>query len=119
MTRMTYSLTKNIQKSVTSRMQKQDNSVKDPVTVTIYTSDECAFCEPAIDTVKKAIDEVSTIGCRPHVIVSRVDPDQPSLNDRDILALPTIAIGRYQLVGLPRVEEVEHLIHCAIMEASH
>lgn len=98
--------------------QKQDRKINDQVTVTIYTSDECAFCEPAIDTVKKAIDEVSSIGCRPHVIVSRVDPKQPSLNDSNILALPTIAIGRYQLVGLPRVEEVEHLIHCAIMEAS-
>jgi hypothetical protein len=99
--------------------QKQDNTKEDQVTVTIYTSDKCAFCEPAIDTVKKAIDEVSSIGCKPHFIVSRVDPDQPSLNDREILALPTIAIGRYQLVGLPRVEEVEHLIHCAIMEASY
>jgi hypothetical protein len=86
--------------------------------VTIYTSDECAFCETAIDAVRKAIKGMSSIGCKPEVVVSRIDTLNPSLNDISIYALPTISIGQYQLIGLPRIEEIEHLLHCAIMEAN-
>lgn len=114
---MTYSLTKAAP-TVKSDIHEQVKATIDSMKVTIYTSDECAFCEPAIDTVHKAIEGMFSLGHKPQVIVSRIDTKTSVINDRQILALPTIAIGKYQLVGLPRIEEVEHLLHCAIMEAS-
>ena len=94
--------------------QKQDNN---SVTVTVYTSDNCAFCEPAIDVVKQAIDDLSAIGCTPQLKISRIEQMTPINDYSQISAIPTIAVGRYQIVGLPRVEEVEHLLHRVIMES--
>jgi hypothetical protein len=93
--------------------QKQDTN---PVTVTVYTSDNCAFCEPAIDVVKQAIADLSAIGCTPQLRISRIEQMKPINDYSEISAIPTIAVGRYQIIGLPRVEEVEHLLHRVIME---
>jgi glutaredoxin len=114
---MTYSLNKaapNVKIDIYDQIKTTIESMK----VTIYTSDECPFCEPAIDTVHKAIDGLFSMNHKPQIVVSRIDTKTSYSSDKHILALPTIAIGRYKLVGLPRVEEVEHLLHCAIMEVS-
>jgi hypothetical protein len=103
---------------VAKTAMKTNSSIPDnSVIVTIYTSDNCAFCKPAIDTVRKAIHELSTIGCKPQVIVSKIDKKKFRHDDPQILALPTISVGRFQLIGLPQVEEIEHLIHRAFMES--
>ena len=99
--------------STEPKSQKQDNH---DVTVTVYTSDHCAFCETAIDVVKQAIADLSLIGCTPQLRISRVDSVKPIRDDSHISTIPTIAAGRYQIVGLPRVEEVEHLLHRAFMD---
>jgi hypothetical protein len=44
-----------------------------------------------------------------------VDEKPDLVKSLDIFAVPTIQIGRSRVVGLPRIEELENLMHEAVL----
>ena len=87
----------------------------EPLRINIYTSQHCAFCNDALEVVHSTVDKISYIGKHVQVVETAID-DKPSLvEDLDILALPMIQIGHLRIIGLPRSEDIEQLIHETIL----
>lgn len=86
--------------------------------VTVYTSNQCLFCEQALHVARQAAEKSSMDGLHLHVIEVNID-DKPSiLEEKRIMALPTTIIGATRIIGIPREDELEQHIHKAILDLS-
>ncbi|MFW9804000.1 MAG: glutaredoxin family protein [Candidatus Thorarchaeota archaeon] len=94
----------------TSLMQEID-ATRESIKITLFTSDACAFCEEAREVLKEAVERVSYYHPYLEVVESRVDK-KPALTEKhQVLAVPTIFVAKSRIVGMPRVDDLEQLIH--------
>jgi glutaredoxin len=84
------------------------------IRVTVFTSKGCIFCKEAITMLREAAGRFSHEQLGVEVIESRVDEKPELVESLDIVAVPTILVGRTRLIGLPRLEELESLLHEAM-----
>ncbi|RDE11649.1 MAG: hypothetical protein C4K49_11475 [Candidatus Thorarchaeota archaeon] len=84
------------------------------IKVTVYTSKGCIFCKEAIEMLREAAGHFSREQLGVEVIESRVDDKPELVESLDIVAVPTILVGKSRVIGLPRLEELESLIHEAM-----
>ena len=83
--------------------------------VDVYTSEYCSFCEDALEIARSAAGRISNLGGLVEVVETSVD-DHPALIEAlNLVALPLIQVGQMQVVGLPRQEDIERLIHESIL----
>ena len=83
--------------------------------VTIYTSNQCLFCEQALHAARQAAKRSSIDGLHLHIIEVNIDESPDILEEKRIMALPTTIIGGTRIIGIPKEDELEQHIHKAIM----
>jgi len=86
-----------------------------PITVSVFTSGGCVFCKEALAIVREAARNLSYDKLGIEIVELPVDEKPDLVECLDIMAVPTIQIGRARLVGLPNIEEIESLMHGAIL----
>ncbi len=100
----------------TSGTYRSDISMGMSADVTVYTSNQCLFCEQALHAARQAAKRTSIDGLRLHVIEVNIDESPDILEEKRIMALPTTIIGETRIIGIPREDELEQHIHKAIMD---
>ena len=86
-----------------------------PITVSVFTSGGCIFCKEALAMVREAARNLTYDQLGVEVIERPVDEKPDLMESLHIVAVPTIQIGRTRVVGLPRYEELENLLHEAVL----
>ncbi len=87
------------------------NERREPIRITIFTSDTCLFCNQAREIVKEAVERVPFYQPYIEVVESPVDK-KPALTERhQVLAVPTVFVANSRIIGMPRVDDLEQLIH--------
>ena len=83
----------------------------DSMKITVFTSNKCHFCNEAVRVVEETLEGLPFY--EPYVDVVEADIDkEPELTENlEILAVPTILVSRVRVIGLPRSEDIEQLIH--------
>lgn len=83
--------------------------------IDVFTSEYCSFCKEALELARSAAGRITYLGSPVEVIETSVD-DQPALIEAlNIVALPLIQVGRSQMIGLPRQEDIEQLVHESVL----
>ncbi|MFW9800313.1 MAG: thioredoxin family protein [Candidatus Thorarchaeota archaeon] len=87
------------------------SSDHDAIKINVFTSKQCAFCSIALQIVEEAVGRLDFY--QPHIeVVETPVEKRPRLTERlQILAVPTIVVSESRIVGLPRIDELEQLIH--------
>ncbi|MFW9966607.1 MAG: glutaredoxin family protein [Candidatus Thorarchaeota archaeon] len=92
-------------------LSPEDNIKQNPVRITIFTSDTCVFCNEAMEAVKEAVRRVPFYQPYIEIVESPVDR-QPTISENyQVLAVPTVFVANTRIVGMPRVDDLEQLIH--------
>jgi len=92
-------------------LSQEINATRESIKITLFTSDTCAFCDEAREVVKEAVERVSYYHPYIEVVESPVDK-KPALTERhQVLAVPTVFVAKSRIIGMPRVDDLEQLIH--------
>ncbi|MHA2072564.1 MAG: glutaredoxin family protein [Candidatus Thorarchaeota archaeon] len=92
-------------------LSKDASVTPDPIRITIFTSDTCLFCNEAREIVKEAVERVPFYQPYIEVVESPVDK-RPAMTERhQVLAVPTVFVANSRIIGMPRVDDLEQLIH--------
>lgn len=83
----------------------------DHIRIDVFTSEYCSFCEHALDVARSAAGRTSHLSSYVEVVETSVDERPELIEALNLVALPLIQIGRSQIIGLPRQEDIERLIH--------
>ena len=75
-------------------------AMAEAINVDIFTSDNCPFCEPAVNKVNEML---SPLGDMVNINVFKTMDDA---RRRDIEVFPTVQIGNVQIKGIPEREMV-------------
>jgi glutaredoxin len=86
-----------------------------PITVSVFTSGGCVFCKEALAMVRQVSKNLFYDELGVQIVELPVDEKPDLVKSLDIFAVPTIQIGRSRVVGLPRIEELENLMHEAVL----
>jgi hypothetical protein len=92
-----------------------DRAGHESLRVEVFTSEYCSFCQDALEIAKSAAYRITYLGCPIEVVETSVDDDTTLIEDLNLLALPLIQVGDFQLIGLPQQEDIERLIHETIL----
>jgi glutaredoxin len=86
------------------------------ITVSVFTSGGCVFCKEALAMIREVTKNLSYDQLGVEIVELPVDEKPGLAKSLDIFAVPTIQIGRLpRIVGLPRMEELENLMHEAVL----
>lgn len=86
-------------------------SKPEPIRITIFTSDQCVFCNEAKEVVKEAVGRVPFYQPYIEVVETPVEKAPKKVEHHQVLAVPTVFVARSRIVGMPRVDDLEQLIH--------
>ena len=79
--------------------------------INVFTSSSCTFCNDALEAARDAAGKFQQLNLPIEVIETSVE-DQPEIIEAlNVIALPMILIGNSQIIGLPRAEDIELLLH--------
>ncbi|MGY5875125.1 MAG: thioredoxin family protein [Candidatus Thorarchaeota archaeon] len=87
------------------------------MTITVFTSQNCPFCGEAVRVVREVARNLDIYETSVSVIESLVEAEPSMVEDLSVLTVPTTVIGNSRIVGLPDENEVENLIHQAMLAA--
>ncbi|MHA1588271.1 MAG: thioredoxin family protein [Candidatus Thorarchaeota archaeon] len=90
---------------------KRSNAIK----ITVFTSEHCGFCDHALELVKEATRDLSYGSDIFEVVESRIEQHLDRIESEDIIAVPTIMVGKSRIIGVPKLEDVRDLIHGAML----
>ena len=90
---------------------KSRNAIK----ITVFTSEHCGFCDHAMELVKEATRDLSYGADIFEVVESRIEQHLDRIESEDIIAVPTIMVGKSRIIGVPKLEDVRDLIHGAML----
>jgi hypothetical protein len=88
---------------------------KGKIEINVFTGKECAFCVEAMQHVQDAVEKVDCYDKALEIVERSVDDDPELAKVLDILALPVVMVGRLRVIGIPQTEDVEELIHWAML----
>lgn len=92
-------------------LSQEAEPTQNPIRITLFTSDTCAFCDEAREVVKEAVKRVPFYQPYIEVVESPVDK-KPAMTERhQVLAVPTVFVAKSRIIGMPRVDDLEQLIH--------
>lgn len=87
----------------------------EPIRIDVFTSKRCLFCGDALDVARNAAKRL-TYGVSQVTVVETDINERPDLVEKlDIVALPTIMVGKTRLVGVPTANDIERLVHLSVM----
>ncbi len=90
-----------------AELDNEDNLGK----ILVFTSRQCPFCGEALRLAREAAARLHYYSEHLEVIETRIENNRDALEQYRITAIPTIRIGRATITGLPKVEDVEQIIH--------
>ncbi len=88
------------------------------IKITVFTSEHCGFCDHAMELVKEAARDLSYGADIFEVVESRIEQHLDRIESEDIIAVPTIVVGKSRIIGVPKLEDVRELIHGAMLTHS-
>ncbi len=88
----------------------------EPLKVKVFTSSSCNFCDEALDAAYDAAEKFALFDLQIEVIETSVDECPEIIEALNAIALPMILVGNSRIIGLPRVEDIELLIHQIMLE---
>jgi glutaredoxin len=95
-------------------MKSDDEKQRNSLTVTVYTSGGCAFCQQAVSLVNEAAKRLNEHYEGVQVVERELESTHRTPEIDDVTALPTIRIGSSVVVGLPSVEDLETLMYSSL-----
>ena len=88
---------------------------RNAIKITVFTSEHCGFCDHAMELVKEATRDLSYGANAFEVVESRIEQHLDRIESEDIIAVPTIMVGKSRIIGVPKLEDVRELIHGAML----
>jgi glutaredoxin len=79
--------------------------------VNVLTSSSCTFCHEALDAAREVAEKFNLLNLEVEVTETSVEEKPEIIEAYNAIALPMILIGSSQIVGLPRTEDIELMIH--------
>ena len=79
--------------------------------INVFTSSSCTFCNEALEAAKEAAKKFNQLNLPIEVIETSVDEQPEVIEALNAIALPMILIGNSQIIGLPRAEDIEQVLH--------
>lgn len=86
-------------------------SGSDSLKVNVFTSSNCTFCNEALDAAHEAAEKFNLLHLPVEVIETSVEDSPEIIEAFNAMALPMILVGSSRIIGLPRSEDIEFLIH--------
>jgi len=68
-----------------------------------------------MELVKEATRDLSYGADIFEVVESRIEQHLDRIESEDIIAVPTIMVGKSRIIGVPKLEDVRELIHGAML----
>ncbi len=100
-----------------AQKQESHGTIDKSMTITVFTSQNCPFCGEAVRVVRDVVRNLDIYETGVSVIESLVEAEPSTVEDLSVLTVPTTVIGNSRIVGLPDENEVENLIHQAMLAA--
>ncbi len=79
--------------------------------INVFTSSSCTFCNEALEAAHEAAGKFHQLNLPIEVIETSVEEQPEIIEALNVIALPMILIGNSQIIGLPRAEDIELLLH--------
>ena len=79
--------------------------------VNVFTSLNCTFCQDALDAAREVAEKFNLVNLPVEVVETSVEDKPEIIEAYNAIALPMIIIGTSQIIGLPRTEDIEFMIH--------
>jgi glutaredoxin len=79
--------------------------------INIFTSSSCSFCNEALEAVQEAAKKFNQLNLPIEVVETSVDEQPEVIEALNAIALPMILIGKSKIIGLPRAEDIEQVLH--------
>lgn len=83
--------------------------------VNVFTSSNCAFCQEALDAAREVAEKFNHLNLPVEVIETAVEENPEIIEAYNAIALPMILVGSAQIIGLPKNEDIEFLIHQQVL----
>ncbi len=80
----------------------------DPIEITFFKSDTCAFCPQAEEIIRDIIDDFETDLFKLNIINVSENPE--AAEEFGVFALPTTMIGGMSITGIPETEMLMKMI---------
>ena len=86
-------------------------SESESLKVNVFTSSNCTFCNEALDAAREAAKKFALLNLPIEVVETSVEDRPEIIEALNAIALPMIIVGNSRIIGLPRSEDIELLIH--------
>jgi glutaredoxin len=83
--------------------------------INVFTSTSCTFCFEALEAAKEAAGKFHQFDVPIEVVENSIDEKPEIIEALNVIALPMILIGKSQIIGLPRAEDIELLLHQTVL----
>ncbi len=87
----------------------------DSVKINVFTSNSCTFCNEALSAAREAARKLRRFNLPIEVVETSVEEKPELVESLNVVALPMILIGKSQIIGLPKSEDIELLLHQAVL----
>jgi len=85
--------------------------------INVFTSSSCTFCNEALEAAQEAARKFHKLNLPIEVIETSVEKQPEIIEALNVIALPMILIGNSQIIGLPRAEDIELVLHQTMLVA--
>ena len=79
--------------------------------INVFTSTSCAFCQDALDAAHEVAEKFNLLNLPVEVVETSVEEQPEIIEAYNAIALPMVLVGSSQIIGLPRTEDIEFMIH--------
>ena len=83
--------------------------------VNVFTSSNCTFCQEALDAAREVAEKFNLLNLPVEVVETSVEEKPEIIEAYNAIALPLVLVGTSQIIGLPRTEDIEFMIHQMIL----
>ncbi len=87
----------------------------DSVKINVFTSNSCTFCSEALSAAREVARKMQSFNLPIEVVETSVEEKPEIVEFLNVVALPMILIGKSQIIGLPKTEDIELLLHQTIL----
>ncbi|MHA1948459.1 MAG: thioredoxin family protein [Candidatus Thorarchaeota archaeon] len=79
--------------------------------INVFTSSSCTFCQEALDAAREVAEKFNSLNLPVDVVETSVEEQPNIIEEYNAIALPMVLVGSSQIIGLPRTEDIEFMIH--------
>ena len=83
--------------------------------INVFTSSSCTFCGEALLAAREAAQKFQNFDMPIEVIETSVEEQPDIVEALNVIAVPMILIGNSKIIGMPQTEDIELLLHQAML----